>query len=379
VVGSVVSLVVAALGIAGCQSSTASHSPEVVAALERASAETAAQTNADDAKRVLVVINQASAESTEVGAYYRNKRNIPSANVVLINVSRTDNISNDEYRFGVLEPVRRAIKASKTRIDFIVLTKGVPIRIDNDGGPSVDAYLAAMDLKIEGIKEIKEEEIRKSLNPYYRKNESFNSERYNMYLVTRLDGYTVGDCKRLVDQSVAAKPAKGPFFFDYAANRKTGGYQQMEQLMSNAGSILKQKGYDVQTEETAAFITPSQPVMGYVSWGSNDGGFNAEAYRNIKFLPGSIGETFVSTSGRSFNPTRDGGQSLVADLIASGMTGVKGYVSEPFTFALAQPDILFDRYTSGFNLAESFYMASLVVKWKDVVIGDPLCNPYRKP
>jgi len=379
VVGFVASILSLSLSLGGCQPDREPLAPDVVAALHEANGSTTQAPTTEDAKRVLVVINQASAESTDVGAYYRNKRGIPSANVVLLNVSRTDNISADEYRFGILDPVKRAIRASKTRIDFIVLTKGVPIRIGDDGGPSVDAYLAAMNLDIEGIKEIKEEDIRKSLNPYYRKNESFSSARYNMYLVTRLDGYTVADCKRLVDNSLAAKPVKGPYFFDFAANRKTGGYQQMEQLMSSAGNILKQKGYEVETEDTEAFVAPRQPVMGYVSWGSNDGGFKADAYRNIKFLPGSVGETFVSTSGRTFNPTRDGGQSLVADLIANGMTGVKGYVSEPFTFALAQPDILFDRYTAGFNLAESFYMASLVVKWKDVVIGDPLCNPYRKP
>ena len=62
----------------------------------------------------------------------------------------------------------------------------------------------------------------------------------------------------------------------------------------------------------------------------------------------------------------------------SAPTGVKGYVSEPYTFALAKPDILFDRYTNGMNLAESFYAASQFLKWKDVVIGDPLCDPYRK-
>ena len=39
---------------------------------------------------------------------------------------------------------------------------------------------------------------------------------------------------------------------------------------------------------------------------------------------------------------------------------------------------LFDRYVSGFNLAESFYAASLVTYWKDIVIGDPLCRPYAK-
>lgn len=382
VVGFVASLVMLSLPLGGCSGPGDKPSPQFLEEANRArEGETPAAPQSTDpnVSRVLLVINQASAESADVGAYYRSKRGIPSANVVTINVSRTDNISEDEYRYGILEPVRKAIRASKTRIDFIVLTKGTPIRIGNDGGPSVDAYLAAMNLDIQGIKEINEQEIRKSVNPYFRKSEPFNSAKFNMYLVTRLDGYSVGDAKRLVDNSLAAKPAKGPFFFDYASNRKSGGYQQMEQMMTSAARVLKDRDFEVETEETGAFLAPSKPLMGYVSWGSNDDGFKPEIYRSIKFLPGSVGETFVSTSGRTFNQSRDGGQSLVADLIANGMTGVKGYVSEPFTFALAQPDILFDRYTAGYNLAESFYMASLVVKWKDIVIGDPLCNPYRKP
>ena len=44
--------------------------------------------------------------------------------------------------------------------------------------------------------------------------------------------------------------------------------------------------------------------------------------------------------------------------------------------AMAHADILFDRYTAGFNLAESFYSASWLIRWKDMVIGDPLCAPY---
>jgi hypothetical protein len=31
------------------------------------------------------------------------------------------------------------------------------------------------------------------------------------------------------------------------------------------------------------------------------------------------------------------------------------------------------------NLAEAFYAASPVIRWKDVVIGDPLCRPYAMP
>jgi hypothetical protein len=46
--------------------------------------------------------------------------------------------------------------------------------------------------------------------------------------------------------------------------------------------------------------------------------------------------------------------------------------------AIASPTIVFDRYTSGYTLAESFYAASHFVAWEDVVIGDPLCCPYAK-
>lgn len=118
--------------------------------------------------------------------------------------------------------------------------------------------------------------------------------------------------------------------------------------------------------------------MGYCSWGSNDHSFIASNYLGVRFKPGALAETFVSTSARTMKPVT-GGQSVITDLIKNGVTGVKGYVLEPYTVALARPNILFDRYTSGYNLAESFYMASPLLKWRDVVFGDPLCRPYKKP
>ena len=96
------------------------------------------------------------------------------------------------------------------------------------------------------------------------------------------------------------------------------------------------------------------------------------------WIPGALAETYVSTGGRSFNYPTTYGQSLVADLIRDGVTGTKGYVYEPFLDACAHPDILFDAYTQGFNLAESYYMASTWVSWMDVVVGDPKVAPYRK-
>ena len=43
---------------------------------------------------------------------------------------------------------------------------------------------------------------------------------------------------------------------------------------------------------------------------------------------------------------------------------------------MAIVSVLFDRYTSNYNLAESFYMASRSLSWMDVVIGDPKASIY---
>jgi len=97
---------------------------------------------------------------------------------------------------------------------------------------------------------------------------------------------------------------------------------------------------------------------------------------HLQFVPGAIAETFVSTGGRSFNYPTSYGQSLVADLLREGVTGVKGYTWEPYLSAISHPDILFDRYTTGHNLAESFWAGSTFVSWMGTVVGDPKCCPY---
>ncbi len=326
-------------------------------------------------ENVLIVMNQASEESREIGTYYRVKRKVPAENIVSINVSRTENIGETEFNIGIKKPVQDAIRQIRTPINYIVLTSGIPLRLGDNNGLSVDGQLAAMNLDRKPIAEPTPAEIQRSRNPYFGATEPFSSEKFRMYLVTRLTGYTVADAKKLVDLALAARPTNGPFFFDLADNRQSSSYGHMQGLMRRAHASLEARGFESLIDETAEFVLPPKSIMGYITWGSNDAAFNRDRYKQVKFLPGAICETFVSTSGRTFQRT-DEGQSLIADLIEGGVTGIKGYVSEPYTFALAMPDILFDRYTRGFNLAESFYAASPVINWKDIVVGDPLCRPY---
>jgi uncharacterized protein (TIGR03790 family) len=148
--------------------------------------------------------------------------------------------------------------------------------------------------------------------------------------------------------------------------------------------VLTNRGIPVELDLTTTFIGSRSNLLGYFSWGSNDerswGGndfYSTNAYLSLYFAPGAVSDTAVSTSARTFLPT-SGGQSLMVDLIAHGLTGAKGYTDEPLLQGIASPTIVFDRYTSGYTLAESFYAASHFISWEDVVIGDPLCCPYAK-
>lgn len=330
------------------------------------------------AANVAVVFNARSEDSAAIAAHYSKARAIPKSRTLALDCTDDETIPTQEYLDQIEAPVRRFLDSMREPIDYVVLTKGVPLRLENEGGYSVDGHLAAMRLPNPPIKTPEVEQIRRSINPYFGKTERFSAKKFGMVLVTRLDGWTREDAIALVDRSLAAERHGGPFLFDLAENRETGGYGELQKAMRRAAQMLEQRGFEVALDTSSTFAETSTPLAGYVTWGSNDGKFNPTAYAGMRFKPGALVETYVSTSGRTFRKPPWGDQSLVADMVSGGATGVKGYVSEPFTFALCRPDVLFDRYTRGFNLAESFYCASPVIKWKDIVLGDPLCAPYAE-
>lgn len=321
---------------------------------------------------VLVVVNDNSSAAKEIGAYYAAKRGIPAKNVVHIKCPTDEIVGIEDYRARIEKPVKAhlAKKGLAGTVDYLVLTKGIPIRIAASGR-SVDGLLMCMDMGL------RVDDLKKGFpNPYYGREKHFSHKEYGFYLATRLDGYTVKDAKALVTRALTAKPEKGVFLFDLTPRRSSGGYKVMNLHMARAHDAIVRKGYVSYLDEKAEFVGGRGKLMGYFSWGSNDSAFDVKKYKSNRYSPGAIAETVVSTSARTLNRTTDGGQSLIADLIEAGVTGVKGYVAEPTLAAIADPRILFDRYLSGYNLAESFYMASRLILWKDLVIGDPLCAPY---
>ena len=371
-----------------------------------------------EADRVLLLMNSQSPASQEIGADYIQKRGIKNKLVVTVADSavtaQNETIAYKEFSEKIEAPLRAYLK-THPKIDFIVLTKGLPIRITGAPGlglsnvqPSMDSFMAALDYdKSPGAIKISLNDSGFTgtayANRFWDAKTRFSHAQYGGYLVTRLDGYTVDDAKRLTTFALNAEASKpsGKILLDscpsfgYAEVAKMpvpifngvpdpkNGAKDLNELSYNAynGDMLKAaellapRNVPFILEKTDTFVQ-GNGLMGYCSWGSNDSHFDPANYKKLRFADGGIAETAVSTSARTFLPTT-GGQSLIADLISQRVTGVKGYCDEPLLQAVASPTILFDRYTRGWNLAESFYAASRFVGWEDIVIGDPLCRPYK--
>jgi uncharacterized protein (TIGR03790 family) len=362
------------------------------------------------AKEVLLVYNANSPISGAIAKDYARKRNV--TNIVAIHCidsavsSDNETIPLTDYTTEIALPITNFLDHHKG-INFIVLTKGVPIRIDGgstgskDIGssknlhPSVDSYLAAMDYPmISGAIKIS---ITGSgatgygwLNRYWNETVPFTHTAFGGYLVTRLDGYTQADAISLVDRALSAEEGHGPYGKvlldvqpDFGIDKSVQPFKVTGDIASEAAwstwnadlvqaaDLLKSFGIPVDLDLSQTFVGNQSNLLGYFSWGSNDSHYTDQAYESLSFAPGSIGDTAVSTSARTFLPTT-GGQSLIAELIAHGITGVKGYANEPLLQANASPTVAFERYFSGFNMAESFYAASRFAGWEDIVIGDPL-------
>ena len=348
------------------------EAPDIVVLEQGASRTGRAPINYTD---VLLVINNQSAISMQIGNYFKLKRSLPDANVCNISMSVSEYL-NPTQAATERASIKNFINASGLNgsLNYIVTTKGVPLGISDSGSKyaAFDDELALILGKYEG-----------SIgnngwinNPFYDSDERFSRQKFGFFIVTRLAGYDFTDCARLVDIALNSTGVRGTFVMDSQPWKDGGGYQEGNDWCRAANTTLTAKGYTVYMDDTPTYVANQQNVSGYGSWGSNDGNAGNNAKPSFTWVAGAVGTTYVSTSARSFNYPPSYGQSLIADLVREGITGVHGNVMEPYLGACSRPHILCDRYTRGWNLAESFSASMATGGWQNCIIGDPKIEPY---
>lgn len=333
-----------------------------------------------------VIVNDTDTNSVAIAKYFVQKRGIPQRNVIHISFTNSETI--DSLAFEQMRAQIESYLTSKNLTDslnYLVTTKGVPLRV-NRGGTGGDIYSrsASVDAELMLILGPNSSHIGQATlvvppssirsHPYFRRDEKFSRAKYGMYLVTRLVALTKDEVFALIDRS-------GPFTY---VNKDSALFVldqdpipidvTYNNYLAYAADTLTRRGWRVLLNRDSVYVTNQRNVLGYCSWGSNDHYdhlFAQYARPKNQWMPAAVAETYVSTSARNFVPGGEAGQSRIADLITEGCSGASGYVFEPYSFAITWIHILTARYTAGYNLAESFYMANPTMSWMAMVVGDP--------
>ena len=180
--------------------------------------------------QVLVVTNSKSVISREIGQYYVHRRGIPLLNICTIATAPQETIARSVYNAEIETPIGAFLKSHglQEKILYIVLTSGVPLRVDGPGDAlrseraSVDSELTLLYRRIHGVTIPLPGPVN---NPFYRHQDApFRHPAFPMYLVTRLDGYSMSDMKGMVDRALLARNT-GKFVIDLKTRENNPGNQ----------------------------------------------------------------------------------------------------------------------------------------------------------
>jgi uncharacterized protein (TIGR03790 family) len=298
----------------------------------------------------------------------------------------------------------------RDRIEMIVLTKGVPLRVAGTRVPLAtwlrDSTLASVDAELALLFSGRDGSagVHTSANPYFDSDQSFAEFREQnphaplRYLVARLTGYQSDvdretgvprDVKALIDGALAEDPTSDQgaapgeervWLIDENPSLPPNRAAANRLLLASAAASLRALGLNVVHDTRDEFASDVQNIAGYASWGSNDpdapdeptyGEIDGARYPG-RFAKRAVTIDFVSTGARSFTAPPEYGQSLAADLIEGGAVGVVGHVYEPTLTGVARPHVLLRRYAQGVRAVEAYYRSIPYLGWTSVYIGDPL-------
>lgn len=328
-----------------------------------------------------VIVNLNSPESIAIGNYFQAARNIPSQNMIYVTVPNTE-VINDSV-FNVL---RTQIEASilnsgiENTLNYLVTTKGVPLRrsgIDclvNQGNGDCGSVDSELSL-ILGTYASNIAQSSAFLHPYFDQNVHFTRSQFGMYLVTRLDGFTVGDVKQMIARSGPNTPVNPLAFLNVLDLNEAHGLDSVyfvDNYINPALSALQADSWLTLTDYNTTPVTNQSNVLSYLSTGF---GPLPNYAQNFGFVPGSFAALTTCSTAAAFDSVSSSNANFtLSDLIAQGCTAAHGYVNCVYFTQLLRADILVNRYldqTAHYNLAESFYMADRFASWQGVIIGDP--------
>jgi uncharacterized protein (TIGR03790 family) len=329
---------------------------------------------------VVIVVNQNSSNSVQLGNYYRERRNVPPQNFLRVNwPGGNEGWTNSDLNTTILNPLL-AMFASRqltNQIDYVVLSMGFPYRVasSNSAENSTTATL------FYGFWSDTNPPCTLALgssNAYAASEGIFRSTppidpASNSFLAFMITDTNLAAAKAIVDQGVSSDstfPMDTAYLAKSTDTARNVRYLEFDNTVFN--TRLRGNYLVVRTNLNDNVFIPD--MLGLVA-----GTAHVNLLTNA-FVPGAMGDTLTSFGGLLFeNP----GQTVLLSFLEAGAAGSFGSITEGYEDICNYPQKFPDTqnlfYQSrGFSLGESYYM-SLTNPYQGLLVGEPLAAPFALP
>ena len=359
---------------------------------------------ADLAARVILLANARDPDSTALARYYAEKRNVPAANIVALPMSADETVGWPEFIATIEQPLqdwlvghgwidamptalidpigRRRYGVNSHRISYLVVCRGVPLRVSHEPRFYLDEPRLALRPEFRTNQGAVDSELTLLAhgtyningwvpNPLYQRDQAVPFEAEPVVKVTRLDGPDAAAARGLVDRALEAE--RHGLIGRYHVDRR-GPNPDGEQWLDRVAAQLAALGYDGDVNRAGGTLPAgarADALAWYFGWYAPDlnGAFALPGFR---FAPGAIALPIHSFSAQTLRSDTAG---WCGPLVARGVTATFGNVFEPYLQLTLQPQLLLQAFARGLNLGDAAFYAEPALSWQCVVLGDPLYRP----
>jgi uncharacterized protein (TIGR03790 family) len=319
----------------------------------------------------IVVVNQTSSNSCELGNYYCEKRQVPPENVLRITWLGNTSWSALDFTNSLLNPLLAMLtdRGLTNQASYVVLSMDIPFQTI-----SASVYNSTTTALFYGVKP----------DPIFGQNGLSNSYAWSessfpaakpvasvgySFLAVMLTGDTLAHAKQLVDRGVASDstfPAQRVCLAKTSDSSRNIRYK----LFDNASFNTQIRGV------ISMYRTNSDATWGQTNLLGFETGLANYSVSPDTFASGAIADSVTSKGGIIFGGND---QTSLLAFINSGAAGSYGTVAEPYadTNRFPSPQVYFYQ-SRGFSLAESYYQ-SIFTPFLGLIVGEPLAAPFAQP
>jgi uncharacterized protein (TIGR03790 family) len=332
---------------------------------------------------VVVVVNQTSTNSVQLGNYYCERRGVPPQNLLRINwIGGNATWNRSNFETNLLNPLVAMLSARglTNQADYVVLSMDIPYQVTAADGINSTTAALFYGFKTDDCSNNCPEGIPGCNLPAASSNAYAGSEGIfrqtppiaagsNSWLVTMLTSSNLVQAKAIIDRGAAGD---GTFPTQTVWLAKTSDLARNVRYLEFDNAIFDAR----MAGDFSILRTNLASPYGLTNLlGYQTGLYQFNILSNV-FVPGAIADSLTSYGGLIYQPND---HTTLLVFLNAGACASYGTVTEPCNYLQKFPSPQDYFYQArGFSLAECYYQ-SLANPYQGLIVGEPLTAPFARP